>query len=236
MSQRKPMGAYWAILATRDELLSGGQRILLAKMYLLDNGDRGCSAPAAKLGAWCGLTEGTAEKYRRELGELGLVYRVTGTRTWHVTLPSGLPVDRATDEQVQAYARQIDAFLRNGKPTPAFVIPADETRTDGTTEPEPPFGETGTSVRRNRNGHPDRRSASEPTAIRTVIRDSVPELVTTDARFDAFPLMSTQETRETALMSADAHAPAQTTSENCERCGKPLQHTTGGRVIPCRCA
>ena len=46
MSARKPMGCFWAILAVSDAVLSAGRRLLLGKMYLLDNGPRTASVIA----------------------------------------------------------------------------------------------------------------------------------------------------------------------------------------------
>src|SRR3989442_10636225 len=111
MSQRKPMGAFWAILAVPDQVLSGRRSILLAKMFLLDNGTRGCNASAAVLGRYTGLSERSVEKYRGELDALGLVYRVPGTRGWHVNLPTGLPGDRAKDAEILAYTRRRTATI-----------------------------------------------------------------------------------------------------------------------------
>jgi hypothetical protein len=118
MSSRKPMGCFWAILAVSDNVLSGGRRILLAKMFLLDNGSRGCSASAAVLGQYTGLTERTVDKYRREFHARGLLYPVHGTRGWHLALPSGLPADRADVPEIQVYARRIESQIGATESTP----------------------------------------------------------------------------------------------------------------------
>jgi hypothetical protein len=91
-------------------------------MYLLDNGCRGCTATAAVLGQYTGLTERTVDKYRRELEALGLLFAVAGTRGWHVILPSNLPPDRATVAQIQAYARRIGEHIGMPEVTPPGVV------------------------------------------------------------------------------------------------------------------
>jgi len=91
-------------------------------MFLLDNGARGCNASAAVLGRYTGLSERSVEKYRAQLAELGLVYRVTGTRGWHVNLPAGPPADHAKDAEILAYMRRIMVAIMPAESTPSVVL------------------------------------------------------------------------------------------------------------------
>lgn len=131
---------------------------------MLDNGPRGCTASAKMLGQYTGLSERTVEKYRAELADRGLVYRVTGTRGWHVNLPTGVPPDRATDNEILHYAQRIvevagwpestPTVAPESTPTGAPVRPAvgestprgvdkyAQHRTDTTPESTPPGGES----------------------------------------------------------------------------------------------
>ena len=191
MSARKPMGGFWAVLAVSDTVLSAGRRILLAKMYLLDNGSRGCSATAAVLGLYTGLTERTVDKYRRELEALGLVFAVPRTRGWHLNLPTGLPGDRATDSEIQEFARRIEAQIGVTETTPEGVESPQET----------PMGQPHATVKENTPGGAANRTAG----CGDVGPESTPgggDSVAKDGVTVATGLMSTQETRETALTSA----------------------------------
>lgn len=206
------MGCFWAIQEVPDELLSGGKRILLSRMYLLDNGSRGCCASAELLGRYTGLKERTVDKYRRELEAMGLLYGVPGTRGWHLNLPSGFPPDRATDAEIWDYARRIGEQIGARQTTPPGVANHTPERGEGGPEIAPEGGDSVVKVR-----------LSEPAG-----------------------LMSTQETHETALMSAllrsgnETHEEEQAnpdggdTTYRCDVCRRPLLVAQSGRLMPCR--
>jgi hypothetical protein len=176
MTAKKPMGTFWAILEVRDDLLSGGLRILLGRMYLLDNGTRGCTASAAPLGSYTGLTPRTVDDYRRHLEQLGLAYRISGSRGWHVVLPPGQPGDRAGDDEIRTYAQRIE---------------------DAIAKPRPQSEQT--PIERERNPDPG-REIQHP-EIPTVVGESVGAQVSTTGSAVARGLMSTHE-KDTALMSS----------------------------------
>ncbi len=170
MSQRKPMGAFWAILAVPDHVLSGRRSVLLARMFLLDNGTRGCNAGAAVLSQYTGLSERTVEKYRAELADLGLVYRVPGTRGWHVNLPSGLPPNYAKDAEILAYMHRIVAAIAPAESTPSGVVEADEKVRLPGSEVHPAVGEStpvgGTKYAQHRT---DTEPESTPSGVESVV-------------------------------------------------------------------
>src|SRR5437879_6496107 len=126
---RKGMSVFWSIIAVREEFLGGRRPVLLGRMWLLDNGPRGCTASAKALGSYTGLSPRTVEKYRIELADLGLLYQVAGTSGWHVSLPPGPPPPHATTAEIQAYARRIEAQLGPEKTTPPGVDATAETTT-----------------------------------------------------------------------------------------------------------
>jgi hypothetical protein len=190
------MGAFWAILAVPDHILSGRRAVLLGRMYLLDNGPRGCTASAAILGQYTGLADRTVEKYRGELADYGLVYRVTGTRGWHVNLPSGLPPDRANDAQILAYMRQIVDAIGPAESTPTGAVPSEKVRLVGK-EVRPAVGEsTPVGVAKYAPHRTDSEAESTPTG-----GESVATTITTPTT----GLMSTQETHKGTHESDASH-------------------------------
>ncbi len=224
------MGPFWAILAVSDSTLSGGRRILLARMYLLDNGQRGCTAHAGTLGALCGLSAETAEHYRRELESKGLLRRVAQTRAWHVVLPPNPPPDRATSEEIQAYARRIEAVIGPEPPYRKSESPfgfepnehsggtrtpvrdsenATRTITDPhpnprSGEPEPAFG---SNPNQDSGGEPEREFGFRQTENRIPVRDFVLNRGAPGAAHQPHGTHElVGETQEKALMSPVAHA------------------------------
>lgn len=188
MSQRKPMGAFWAILAVPDHVLSGRRSVLLARMFLLDNGSRGCNASAAVLASYTGLTERSVETYRGKLADLGLVYRVHGTRGWHVNLPTGMPADRAPDAEILAYTRRIVAAIAPTESTPSVVLERESESTTPRDEVRPASGESTISVVDKYDQH---RTDTEVESTPSVV-ESVATTITTPVA----GLMSTHETHD----------------------------------------
>ncbi len=177
------MGAFWAILAVPDHVLSGRRSVLLARMFLLDNGPRGCNASAAVLANYTGLTARSVETYRGKLADLGLVYRVPGTRSWHVILPTGLPSDRASDAEILAYTGRIVATI-----APTSVVLERPESTTPSDEVRPASRESTISVVSKYDQHrTDTEAESTP---------SVGESVATTITTPVAGLMSTHETHD----------------------------------------
>ena len=116
-----PFKATRVVKAVDDGVLSGGLKAVFLEMYGLDNGPMGCSATATRLAKRLGLSPRTVDDVRRELVELGLAYKVSGSNGWHLTMPTDcMPAsDRPLDEDVYAAAQRLAAYLRPDRETPA---------------------------------------------------------------------------------------------------------------------
>jgi len=246
MSLRKPMGPFWAILATPDGALSGGQRILLAKIYLLDNGSRGCTASATALALWCGLTRETVDQYRRQLAEVGLLYRVPSARSWRVTLPPNQPPDRASDDEVLGFARRLADFIRQQPGSARHQGKAESqlgvSRHLKIRAARWALRETEPECDPSPNGQPNQSTAVNDAKNRMPIRHSQGKEAVFTSPVGRPALTSTQDTSEHLSSALKPEATAtiegqgQQRDHMCEHCGGRLSATPAGRLIPCRCA
>jgi hypothetical protein len=197
------MGVFWAILEVIDRVLPAGVRILLARMYLLDNGTVGCNASAAQLAEYTGLTTRTVDEYRRRLDCHGLAFRVHGTHGWHVVLPTPMAADRATDKEIRDYARWIEAATiplpESGNNAPPI---------EGSSEPGSEESPTRTGGTPNAKG--EIRHRESPTHV----GESVRRLTGAIPPGAAPRLMSTHETHEDTLMSSSRSRTKDTDEEH----------------------